>query len=236
MTGPNGWRDSSGRRLSDYPRPSLAVDTAVLTVPLLDEQPRWTVRPPVLSVLLVAAGDGRPPWRLPGTFLHEGERLADAVTRSLADKAGVRGLAPKQLCVFDEPDRDDRGWVLSVAHMVAVPWSVAATSLDGRDGVTLRPVAQATGLPFDHDRIVEVAVAALRDTYRNQPDPAGLLPEPFTLRRLQHVHQAVLGTELPKDSFRRRMEPMLEPVGEWSSGSVGKPARLFRRQSGAGNY
>src|SRR5687768_10660007 len=110
------YRDSTGRTLADYPRPSVAVDTAVLTVPA--EGP--------LSVVFVrrkpdddAGAAGR--HRLPGTFLHEGERLADAVLRSLRDKAGVTGLEPSQLHVFDEPDRDDRGWVLSVAHLVAVP-------------------------------------------------------------------------------------------------------------------
>ena len=226
MSDSGAWRDTSGRRLSDYPRPSVAVDTALLTVPLADRRLTWTPRPPELCVLLVSGG-AREDARLPGTFLHEGERLADAVVRSLAEKAGVRGLAPRQLRVFDDPARDERGWVLSVAHVAAVPWAALEGVLDGR--VELRPVAEARGFPFDHDEIVAAAADALRADYREAPDPAGLLPEPFTLRQLQHVHQAVLGEELPKDSFRRRMEPLLEPVGEWTSGTVGKPARLFGR-------
>ena len=228
------WRDGVGKRLTDYPRPSVAVDTAVLTVPMVDTSTSWTRVPPLLSVLLVAADDGRPRWLLPGTFLHEGERLADAVLRSLGEKAGVRGLAPRQLRVFDEPARDDRGWVLSVAHAVTVPWDVVAEAVAASEHVTTRPVGAASGLPFDHDAIVAAAVDALRAEYRDRPDPAGLLPEPFTLRQLQHLHQAVLGVELQKDTFRRRMEPLLEPVGELSAGTVGKPARLFRRAGGGG--
>ena len=100
------FRDSTGRSLADYPRPSVAVDTALLT---LDPEQG-------LVVLQVRRND-EPGWALPGTFLHEGERLADAVKRSLRDKAGVRGLHPRQLHVFDDPNRDDRGWVLSVAHV-----------------------------------------------------------------------------------------------------------------------
>ena len=66
------YRDSSGRTLADYPRPSVAVDTALLTV----------VPDTGLSVLLVRRMEGkRALWALPGTFLHEGERLTDAVTR-----------------------------------------------------------------------------------------------------------------------------------------------------------
>src|SRR3954470_2991668 len=94
--------DRRGKTLADYDHPSVAVDTALLTLPP-DGQ---------LSVVLVkdsGAGD----WRLPGTFLHLGETLADAVQRSLKVKAGVGGRSPKQLHVFDDPNRDDRGWVLS---------------------------------------------------------------------------------------------------------------------------
>ncbi|WP_338084834.1 NUDIX domain-containing protein, partial [Curtobacterium citreum] len=114
------YRDAAGKRLVDYPRPSVAVDTAVLTLPVEDE----------LSVLQVRdAVDGD--WRLPGTFVHEGERLADAVLRSLRAKAGVTGLAPQQLQVFDDPARDSRGWVMSVGHLDVVPFSSLATGLDG---------------------------------------------------------------------------------------------------------
>src|SRR5688500_10882260 len=102
------YRDSSGRTLEDYPRPSVAVDTAVLSIGLSCG----------LDVLLVRrdSAQRREAWALPGTFLHKGERLADAVLRSLAEKAGLRGTTPRQLHVFDDPGRDDRGWVLSVAH------------------------------------------------------------------------------------------------------------------------
>src|SRR3954451_19201338 len=100
-------RDDAGKALTDYPRPSVAVDTAVLTV-----------QGDQLKVLVVAH-DKAPgfEWALPGTFLHEREQLADAVLRSLVDKAHISGRLPRQLYVFDDPARDPRGWVLSVAHV-----------------------------------------------------------------------------------------------------------------------
>src|SRR6476659_491949 len=103
------YRDTGGRTLADYPRPSVAVDTAVLTLDPEEGLVVLEVRRP--------AGKG---WALPGTFIHEAETLADAVDRSLRVKANVRGLHPRQLHVFDNPRRDDRGWVLSVAHVEVV--------------------------------------------------------------------------------------------------------------------
>src|SRR6476660_6476404 len=103
------YRDTSGRALTDSPRPSVAVDTAVLA---LDSD--------LGLVVLEVRRPHEAGWALPGTFLHEGEVLADAVDRSLRDKVNVRGLHPRQLYVFDDPNRDDRGWVLSVAHVDVV--------------------------------------------------------------------------------------------------------------------
>ncbi|NNG20017.1 NUDIX hydrolase [Naumannella sp. ID2617S] len=205
------YRDSHGRTLEDYPRPSVAVDTAVLT--LSDD---------ALAVLLVPGDTGG--WCLPGTFLHQGEALADAVRRSLAAKAGVRGLEPQQLHVFDAPDRDDRGWVLSVAHLDTIP-AVRVPA-----GVRVVPVADLPPLPYDHAAIVDRAVATLRADYREHPDPAGLLAaQEFTVRDLRRLHEAVLGERLVPDTFRRTMLPGLAPTGEVRRGGRGKPAELYRR-------
>jgi 8-oxo-dGTP diphosphatase len=219
------YRDASGKTLADYPRPSVAVDTAVLTV-----GPHRT-----LDVLLVRrAGSHRQhAWALPGTFLHEGETLADAVVRSLEEKAGLRGVtAPRQLHVFDDPKRDDRGWVLSAAHVVVLPWADVESVVQARpDDVWPRPVTEVTGLPFDHDAIVKMAVEAVRTGHREHPDPEGLLREPFTLRELRHLHEAGAGTRLGPDSFRRRMLPHLEETGRTAEGVVGRPAALFTRRA-----
>lgn len=207
------YRDSHDRALTDYPRPSVAVDTAVLTVP----------PGAALSVLLVRTGDE---WRLPGTFLHEGERLADAVLRSLQIKAGVSGLSPRQLHVFDDPARDNRGWVLSVAHLDVVPWS--RLTID-QSLAKVVPVADAGALPYGHNEILAQAMASIRTSYASTPDPAGLLEHPFTLRQLQQLHETITGEPLMRDSFRRAMEPQLRATGEVAAGTVGKPARLFGR-------
>ncbi len=217
----NDYRDSHQKQLTDYPRPSVAVDTAVLTV--VNGKLQVVLVPEGASngkQLSSARGIRRS--RLPGTFVHEGETLAEAVHRSLADKAGIRGLSPAQLHVFDAPGRDDRGWVMSVAHIVVVPHDALAD-------VTLVAVSEARGLAFDHDQIVKLAAARLRADYIQAPDPARLLGDEFTLAALQGLHEAVAGSALMRDAFRRGMERKLVATGELQSGVVGKPARLFRR-------
>jgi ADP-ribose pyrophosphatase YjhB (NUDIX family) len=236
-------RPTTSGDLLAHPRPSLAVDVAVLTVAPLDpaDEPR-------LAVLLLRR-DAAPKagaWSLPGSFVRERERLADAVLRTLADKCGIGGLAPRQLHVFDDPARDDRGWVVSVAHTDVVPADRLAPALADRDDLILAPVASAVAvgvgsrspvelpgrqasLPFDHAQIVALAVHDLRERYQATPDPAGLLPEPFTFLALRRTHEAVLGEPQQKDTFRRRMLPLLVEDGEIARGGVGRPAQLYRR-------
>jgi hypothetical protein len=84
-------------------------------------------------------------------------------------------------------------------------------------------------LPFDHAEIVRFAVERARESYADSPDPGGLLgTEPFTMRDLRHVHEAVLGHSLQRDTFRRAMEPKLEPTGKLTDGTRGRPSQLWR--------
>ena len=218
------YRDGAGKTLADYPRPSVAVDAALLTVVPGEE---------CLSVLQVqrAEGpDGNPPagWGLPGTFLHEGELLLDAVQRCLREKAGVDGTRPRQLHVFDKPDRDDRGWVLSVAHMDVV----RPERLDGRIDQQTRivPADDPGILPYDHTEIIQRAVATVRASYELAPDPERLIPGPFTILELRQLHEAVVGRKFQRDTFRRLMEPQLTGTGKITSGTRGRPAELFRQK------
>lgn len=254
---PSAYLDSKGKALADYPHPSVAVDTAVLTVPASGLEPE--LEPGRLSVLLTLTNDaavsGDSEWRLPGTFLHLGETLSDAVLRSLREKAGVEGLQPRQLRVFDAPDRDERGWVLSVAHLVAVP----ADRIPLTDRTQIVPVDKLPKLQYDHAEIIDAAVRALREEYQRAPDPAHLLTsfehegmaaneaaptdasprgeedsEPdgaFTMRDLRSLHESVLGERLVADTFRRTMLPKLKPTGLMRRGVRGKPAELFVRAS-----
>jgi 8-oxo-dGTP diphosphatase len=225
------YQDSSGATLADYPHPSVAVDTAVLT--LAPRTSRSHSTPPhQLSVLLVRRrhqGDDIQ-WALPGTFLHQGERLADAVTRSLSQKAGVTGGHPAQLAVFDDSDRDERGWVLSVAHLAVIPYAaLAATLIADPVHVRLAPVSKPGTLPYDHAHIVTAARKELRRRYADSPDPERLLGRQFTIRELRDVHEAIAGKYLQKDTFRRAMEPHLRGTGTLSSGTVGRPSQRFLR-------
>ena len=186
-----------------------------------------TVRNDALQVVVVDHRMGG--LALPGTFLHAGERLADAASRALRDKAGLIGVEFSQLKVFDDPRRDERGWVLSVGHSGAL-----SAELIGSD-VELTTVSDGRPnepLLFDHAEIIALAVAELRTRYGRTLDPAGLLGEVFTVFQMRRLYQAVFGRPLVKDTFRRYVIGAMEPTGELAN-AFGRPAELFRKRPGA---
>ena len=248
-------------QLTQFPRPSVAVDTAVLC----------PVPGRGLHVLLTHPGDGV--WQLPGSILRPQERLAEAVARCLREKARLVDRAPVQLHVFDQPDRDDRGWVISVAHLDVLSAGDVGLARTGDDGVPesgtaesgtaeagddpaeagdgfaeavatdsdhadapvhrrkLVPVHDVDELSSEHQEIVRVAVYRLRALHERTPDPFGLLESEFSLRQLRELHEIVAGESLQADTFRRTMLPLLDPTGQAVSQGRGRPAQTFTRRS-----
>ena len=248
-------------QLTQFPRPSVAVDTAVLC----------PVPGRGLHVLLTHPGDGV--WQLPGSILRPQERLAEAVARCLREKARLVDRAPVQLHVFDQPDRDDRGWVISVAHLDVLSAGDVGLARTGDDGVPesgraesgtaesgddpaeagdgfaeavatdsdhadapvhrrkLVPVHDVDELSSEHQEIVRVAVHRLRALHERTPDPFGLLESEFSLRQLRELHEIVAGESLQADTFRRTMLPLLDPTGQAVSQGRGRPAQTFTRRS-----
>lgn len=226
------------RSLDAYPRPGVTVDLAVLTVTSAGTDDA------ALRVLVQERWD--PDGRvLPGRFLRERHTVVDTVQDVFEHKVGVSPSAvtpPRLLRLFDAPDRDDRTWAISVAYSVSMP----EHELEGAKGELVavsRDGSLEDGGPmlWDHDEIVSAAVESLRERYEfryrysdTAPDPDGFLAEPFTLHQLRKVHEAVVGEELHKDNFARRMKPQLKPVmrgGEVvkSTAHRGRPATLYRR-------
>ena len=186
---------------------------------------------------------------------HRGDRLGQLVERAtiaettadvLSRKVGITldgSIAPRLLRLFDDPARDDRSWVMSAAHSVSLPEEVFAGAKGDLVAVTPEGGLEGeSGLLFDHDEIVSAAVADVRERYEFRgrsegvaPDPDGFLGAPFTLHQLRKVHEAVVGDEMHKDNFNRRMKDGLRPVKErgeiaMSSGLRGRPATLYRRR------
>jgi hypothetical protein len=103
---------------------------------------------------------------------------------------------------------------------------------DGRPAALERKSLPALGTPmrFDHRRILATAIARLRAKLKYRPVVFELMPPEFTLTALQRTVEAISGRHLHKQNFRRLVEAgaLVEPTGEMSTQTGGRPAALFR--------
>lgn len=85
-------------------------------------------------------------------------------------------------------------------------------------------------MAFDHRRILATGLGRIRGKLRYRPVAFELLPETFTLLRLQQVVEALSGLQLHKQNFRRFVERsgLVEGTGYRESRTGGRPAELFR--------
>ena len=85
-------------------------------------------------------------------------------------------------------------------------------------------------MALDHRRIAATAHTRLRGKLTYRPVVYEMIPEEFTLLRLQHVVEALAGVRLHKQNFRRVVDRagLVEGTGEIERGTGGRPAELFR--------
>lgn len=189
-------------------------------------------------------------WALPGGFVAIDEALEAAAQRVLHDKVQLADAHLEQLYTFGAVDRDPRMRVITVAWLallnerdfaaalVANPTlmpariDVAWAGETGGPIQTISPDGAALDLAFDHARILALAMLRLRGKLDYSDVGFSLLPETFTLRQLQDVHEAISGATLNKPAFRRRMldRGWLKPTGLREEGTSYRPAELFRFQ------
>jgi 8-oxo-dGTP diphosphatase len=191
----------------------------------------FTVRDEILQVLLVRRGvePFAGSWAIPGGFVIEDEALEDAARRELREETGARDVYLEQLYTFGDPGRDPRGRVVTVAYYALVsPDRLAIRA--GSDAADARwfDVAAVADLAFDHASILRYALERLRSKVEYSTVAFELLPEKFTLSDVQAVFETILGRELDKRNFRRKLKllDVLTELEEWEHGA-NRPARLY---------
>ena len=204
-----------------YPRAALTVDCVVFG---FDETE--------LKVLLIerALDPFKGRWALPGGFVRVDETVDEAARRELAEETGLKNVFLEQLYTFGTVDRDPRERVVSVAHYALVKLSdhKARAATDAANAEWF-PISKLLKLAFDHADIVEIALERLKGKVRYQPIGFELLPPKFTLSQLQHLYEVVLGAELDKRNFRKKVLSfgLLVPLKETQMAGRHRPAQLF---------
>lgn len=149
---------------------------------------------------------GRGEWSLYGGFVGSNENLEDAANRVILELTGMKGLYIRQVGAFGRVDRDPGERVISVAYCTLINVEDYDDRLrveHGLEWVSLNTLPQ---LYSDHNKMITDAIAQIRRRISHEPLSFKLLPGLFTLTQLQHVFEAVMGEEIDKRNFRKRVK------------------------------
>lgn len=185
-----------------------------------------------LRVLLIQI-DGGPyagKWAIPGGLVGEKESLDAAADRVLSEKAGVKGIYLEQLYTFGSVDRDCRGRSISTAYFSLVSSDrFSPKTTEYYKDIRWVSVHHLPKMAFDHKEIVAYGVARLQNKIEYSNIAYGLLPKEFTLSELQTVYEIILGRELDKRNFRKKILALhlVRESGNVRRGEASRPARLY---------
>lgn len=149
---------------------------------------------------------GRGQWSLYGGFVNSDENIDEAAQRVLYELTGLDHLYMKQTRTYGAIDRDPGERVISVAYCALINVKDYDDKRLQQYRLEWVPLEKLPMMYSDHNKMVDNAVAMLRQRIKTEPLSFNLLPDLFTLTQLQHVYEAVLGHEIDKRNFRKRIK------------------------------
>jgi len=197
----------------------------------------FTVRDGQLCVRLIAVH--RPPdfpapsKGFPGGLIHPDETGRDSALRHLHAKAHIdpAHVHMEQLFTFSKIDRDPRGRVVAMAYLALVPWeSLSDEERFDTEHTWWSPVSRATKLAYDHNEMREVALERLRSRAHYTTLISKLMPKEFTLTELENAYEVVIGKDLDKRNFRKKILKLniLKALAKKRTGGKFRPAELYK--------
>ena len=144
--------------------------------------------------------------------------------RELREETGLDAGYIEQFGTFTDVNRDPRGRVVTIAYYALVKKSDVKGADDAAQAKWF-PIGNIPPLAFDHDRILRVALKALRKKIHFEPVGFELLPEVFTMPQLQDLYESVLEVKFDRRNFASKMLK-LGILKEVDDGTVRKGTRI----------
>ena len=205
----------------------------------------------ILKVLLLKYHD-LDLWSLPGGFVFNDEDLDDAASRVLYERTLLKDVFLSQFHTFGKIDRTENNvhrillknkaievskdhWIFQRFITVGYCSLIDFTLVDSFPGALNETIAwfEVNKLPkmaFDHEEIIQRGLEHIRKDIDTQIVASKLLPEKFTMKELQTVYETVLGEELRRNNFQRKILALntLERLEKFYDGSANKAPYLYR--------
>jgi 8-oxo-dGTP diphosphatase len=172
-------------------------------------------------------------YSLLGDLVRPDENMEDAPYRVLQERTGLQDVYLEQVQTFGNIGRHPSGRVITTAYYSLVNIKSYKLQLT-RNELHWHNVNNIGKLAFDHKLILETALQRLREKVLEHPVVFNLLPDKFSLRELQDLYEAILGIELDRRNFRKRitLKNWLVDLNEMEEDVPHRPGKLYKLKTG----
>lgn len=171
-------------------------------------------------------------WSLLGDLVKPDEDLSNAPYRVLHERTGLQDVYLEQVYTFGNLSRHPSGRVITIAYYSLVNIKSHKLQLTHNE-LHWHNIGDIDKLAFDHKLIFDTCLQQLRETVLEKPVIFNLLPEKFSLRELQDLYEAILGFELDRRNFRKRitLKNWLVDLNEMEVDVPHRPGKLYKVKS-----
>jgi 8-oxo-dGTP diphosphatase len=172
-------------------------------------------------------------WSLLGDLVTPYEDLEHAPYRVLQERTGLSDVYLEQVHTFGHINRHPSGRVVTTAYYSLVNIKSHKLQLTHNE-LHWHNVAEIDRMAFDHKEILDKCLECLRERVLEHPVIFNLLPEKFSLRELQDLYQAILGQDLDRRNFRKRisLKNWLVDLNEMEVDVPHRPGKLYKLKTG----
>lgn len=171
-------------------------------------------------------------YSLLGDLIRPDEDLDTASYRILKERTGMDDVYLEQVHAFGGIDRHPSGRVITIAYysLIDIKHHKLQLSHNELDWHSLNDIKK---LAFDHKSILDTCLQRLQQQIMEHPVIFNLLPEKFSLRELQELYQAILGFELDRRNFRKKIsiKDWLIDLNEMEDDVPHRPGKLYKLKS-----
>ncbi len=141
--------------------------------------------------------DGVNKWGLPSTFMKNNETANCAVQRLLQECGIKESIFLSQLNTYCGPNR-----MITIGHYALIDIEKYRINRSNMSWIKISYIQQ---LAHNQNTILEEALKRLKRMVQDTPIAIKLLPRKFALPELMNLYEDILGVEIDKPNFRKKI-------------------------------
>ena len=167
-------------------------------------------------------------YSLLGDLVRPDEDLDKASYRILKQRTGLDDVYLEQVHAFGGITRHPSGRVITIAYYSLLDIKNHKLQLSHNE-LHWHSLSEIKKLAFDHKKILDTSLRLLQEQVMEHPVVFNLLPEKFSLRELQELYESILGIELDRRNFRKKIsvKDWLQDLNEMETNLSHRPGKLY---------